>query len=130
MTVLRAYGISDETHIDGMTIFRHPLETEPQYKPGVRGVAASLNKLEDAVFNARWEPICSVLGDMAKCMNIKCHFHRFGRRSHFGILESLFSELEEAVNAKDEVSVRSLLVEMLKEASGHNDLTKLIARLS
>ncbi|QDT50491.1 hypothetical protein Pan258_45690 [Symmachiella dynata] len=116
MSVFYALQFLDEALVNEMTVFVDPLKTEPQYKPGLRGVAASLNKLEDAVFDAKWESICSVLGDMAMCLDIKCCDCPNGVYFDFAWLQSIFGDLEEAVNANDEASVRSILREMLLAA--------------
>lgn len=116
MTTVLLPGVPDEALLHEMTVYVDPLKTEARYQPGVKGVAASLISLECVVFGSDWQSISSVLGDMAMCMQIKCldvpKFERFEP----GELQSLFSDLERALDDSNERLVRSLIAKMLRAA--------------
>lgn len=99
MSLLRFKGISDAALANEMTVFLDPLKTDSRHQPGVSGVAVSLMILSCV---SDWMTICSILGDMAMCIDIDCrdipNEDSFDLRS----VESLIDELEEAVGFNDE----------------------------
>lgn len=114
MSLYYVPGIPDEALVNEMTVFLDPLKTDPRYQPGVDGVSASLFSLNWA---SRQESFCSILGDMAMCMNIPCR-DLPKKIEHFDseVVRSLIGELEEAVHAYDEGAVYGLLRKMLRAA--------------
>lgn len=108
--------VSEDEILDEMTIYLDPLKTEPRYKPGIYGVAASIGRLEYEIYRSDWQTLSSVLGDMALCLNINCHDVLDGDRFPSWGLQVLFRQLKVAVVATDLKSTRLVLRRMLELA--------------
>jgi hypothetical protein len=96
-----------------MTVYTNPLLTEPRYRPGLEGVAASLPRLAEVASGRDWQTLSSVLGDMATCLGIEAAEVPH-RDQDFGPVSVLYFELEDAVQAGRRQEAHEVLLDMLK----------------
>jgi hypothetical protein len=114
MSVFVAPGLPDHLAAQalGMPVYKNPVHTEPRYRPGLRGVRASLLRL-DSVCSGHWEPLCSVLGDMAACLGIDADEVPSGPVQTSAVC-GLRYQLNRAVLNRDLIATRDTLIRMLK----------------
>jgi hypothetical protein len=106
-------GVPDWAIAQEMTVYTNPLLTEPRYRPGLEGVAASLPRLEVAVARGDWQSTASALGDMAACLDIEAAEVPH-RDPDFGSVSILLGELVDAAQAGRQQEAREVLLDMLK----------------
>jgi hypothetical protein len=114
MSVFFAPGLPDHVAARalGMSVFTNPIQTEGQYRLGLRGVRACLPRLASACAG-HWQPLCSVLGDVAACVGIDAEEEPLGS-VRTSAINDLYFRLRRAVRNRDLIAVRDLVVRMLR----------------
>jgi hypothetical protein len=113
VSVIYLPGVSDRFAAATMSVFENPIHTLPRYQRGIKGAAASLPRLEDAV--AAWDELATaaVLADMAASLGLKAS-DLPGRHPDLAAVDRALGELEEALGRADEPLVRRLVSAMLR----------------
>jgi hypothetical protein len=104
-------GVSDQAIATQMSVFDNPINTLPRYQPGVHGVAVSLGRLEDAIYDLDRMAVCSILGDMAACVGLNADVPPRGPMNLAAVCWNL-KDLEDALETVDLDGVTAVVKDM------------------